>query len=148
MPIVYLLTFPDGSTYIGATVKNLKARLGSHRQAPDRGSLSPLAQALRACRNPQVQTLSEWGTREEAWEAEREAIALLRPTLNLQSGGRPSDSLKGNDYRKGKKDPPESFAKRSAAHMGNQTRKGIPHSAETKRRTSESLKARRALQCH
>lgn len=142
MAIVYKLTFPDGSSYIGATVKTLKDRMGPHWQAVARGSQSPLSQKLRQFGEPRQQVLSEWPTRDQALEAESKAIAHLKPCLNVHPGGPPSEDLVGNVHKKGKREGPETRQRKSEAFKGNQNRKGIPHSEAVKSKISASLKGR------
>lgn len=144
MSIVYQLTFPDGTFYIGATVKPLANRISCHWQCVNKGGKSPLCSKLREFGTPEAKVLSRWDTREEGLEAERKAISRKKPPLNLQSGGPPSQSLKGNDYKKGVKESDETRVKKSEALKGNQNRRGIPHSLEAKSRIKASLLARRA----
>lgn len=88
--LVYLLRFPNGKCYIGATTQELEQRIRQHRSAANSGSDFPVHNAIRKYVNFDVEILSKANNLSELEKLEKEAIVEFRgktQCYNVKSGG-------------------------------------------------------------
>ena len=89
MAIVYQATnLIKGMRYVGATKRSLANRRSSHHSAAKEGKPTRFAAALRKYGRASFrwETLSEWGTYDEALTEEARLIALMNPEYNAIDG--------------------------------------------------------------
>jgi hypothetical protein len=96
MHTLYLLTFQNGKSYVGQTVRTLQTRIAQHRNSAKRGSLLPVHCAWRSHGEPEVKVIAEYATHEELHIAEIAAITAvgtLTPNgYNVSYGGETAPS--------------------------------------------------------
>ena len=89
--IIYKLTFPNGKSYIGQTVRKMQTRLSQHRTQARAGSLLPVHCAWRKHGEPSCGVLGSYNSMDELHAAEIDAIAqcgTLSPAgYNVSYGG-------------------------------------------------------------
>lgn len=86
---IYRLTSPSGKTYIGYTGQPVMERIRQHVGRAKRGGKFIICEAIRkyGIENFTIETLSTWGTEEEAWAEEVVQIAAHPNGYNISLGG-------------------------------------------------------------
>lgn len=80
---VYLITFPDGSTYVGSTRNSLNKRRWHHNHHATAGKQSPVYQKMREYDNKyELECLHVCSPDEALLDVEQKYINELSPTLN------------------------------------------------------------------
>jgi hypothetical protein len=94
--IVYKLTFPNGKSYIGQTVRDLQTRIGQHGAAAKAGSLLAVHCAWRKHGEPTAEVVATCESTDELHRAEIDAIkrcgTLAPGGYNLGYGGETAPS--------------------------------------------------------
>lgn len=160
MGFLYALTFASGKKYIGITTRSMPRRLSDHRRAAARGNTAAVYSAWRKYGEPSVSTLAVVENA-QLYDTEMRAIKIFNTFghdgYNSTPGGEASPMLVPATAKKvsllastperiarnievhlGSKRSDEARARMSAGHTG--INKGVPKSAEHRRKISEANK--------
>lgn len=142
--IIYKLTFANGKSYIGQTMRDLRTRVREHRKASNG---LPVARAFRRYGEPEAEILYTAQSVDEMNELEISAIVghrTMKPDgYNICEGGRPAPmrnpevAARVGLLNRGRVFSEETRSRMSAAAKAR-VRK--PHSAETRAKMAESAK--------
>lgn len=125
--IVYLLKFPNGSSYVGSTVRGLSARMSWHRSRVRAGASAPLYDTWRTQGEPHAEVLEKGVEEEQLSDVEAYWTDKLTPNLTQMRGGRGGPKFLTQERRE---------------QIKQQILARPPKSEETRKRTSETLTGR------
>ncbi len=136
---VYRLDFPDGKSYVGASIKGAKRRYKEHAKETAEGKNKPLNKAWRKLGPPILVVLKTGLLEKDLWSEEKDAIAKYNTLVpfgyNVYSGRDTPPGMLGKTYahtkdakkrigngNRGKVRTPEQKKELSEAHLKPETR--------------------------